>query len=44
MKPADLCLAGVSPLEDQPGEVGLATAGLLAACNHVSWRHLMVAA
>ena len=38
-QPVDLCLAGISPLEDQPGEVGLAAAGLLAPCNDISWRH-----
>src|SRR6516165_2544660 len=39
MQPVDLCLAGISSLEDQPGEVGLAAAGLLAPCNDVSRRH-----
>jgi len=38
MQPVDLCLAGVSPLEDQPSEVSLATAGLFAPCNDVSRR------
>jgi hypothetical protein len=27
MQPVDLCLAGISSLEDQPGEVGLVAAG-----------------
>src|SRR6516165_8971135 len=39
MQPVDLCLSDISSLEDQPGEVGLAAAGLLAPCNDISRWH-----